>query len=135
MGTTPRRRPGATTRKAPPRGTAPARGEIWWADLDPTRGREQRGRRPVLIVSVDIFNAGPAELVIALPLTRTARGIRSHARVDPPEVGVRETSFAMAEMIKSISTERLAGRLGSVKPSTMAVVERTLALLLGMRVT
>jgi mRNA interferase MazF len=32
------------------------RGEIWWANLNPTRGREQSGTRPVLIISQDVFN-------------------------------------------------------------------------------
>jgi len=43
---------------------SPGRGEVWLADLDPTRGHEQAGRRPVLVVSDDIFNRGPADLVI-----------------------------------------------------------------------
>ena len=53
----------------------PARGEIWLADLAPTRGREQSGLRPVLILSIDDFNEGPADLVIVVPKTdcRTAR--------------------------------------------------------------
>jgi mRNA interferase MazF len=42
----------------------PRRGEIWLADLRPTHGREQAGRRPVLVLSVDSFNSGPADLVI-----------------------------------------------------------------------
>jgi len=43
---------------------------MWLADLDPTRGHEQAGRRPVLVVSDDIFNRGPADLVIILPSRR-----------------------------------------------------------------
>ena len=45
----------------------PRRGEIWLADLHPTRGREQTGRRPVLVLSVDFFNAGPADLILSYP--------------------------------------------------------------------
>ncbi len=40
--------------------SAPGRGEVWLADLNPTRGHEQAGRRPVLVVSEDLFNRGPA---------------------------------------------------------------------------
>ncbi|HYN21742.1 MAG TPA: type II toxin-antitoxin system PemK/MazF family toxin, partial [Thermoanaerobaculia bacterium] len=47
----------------------PGRGEVWLASLDPVRGHEQAGTRPVLIVSEDLFNRGPAELIIALPVT------------------------------------------------------------------
>ena len=47
----------------------PRRGEIWLADLRPTRGREQTGRWPVLVLSVDFFNSGSADLIVVLPLT------------------------------------------------------------------
>lgn len=47
----------------------PCRGEVWLADLGTGRGREQTGRRPVLVLSVDGFNAGPADLVLTLPIT------------------------------------------------------------------
>jgi mRNA interferase MazF len=42
------------------------RGEIWLADLRPTRGREQIGRRPVLVLSIDFFHSGPADLIVVL---------------------------------------------------------------------
>ena len=42
----------------------PARGEVWSVDLDPVRGHEQAGTRPALVVSVDEFNEGPADLVV-----------------------------------------------------------------------
>ena len=56
----------------------PIRGEVWLADLGPTRGHEQSGRRPILIFSVDVFNAGPAGLVVVLPLTSTIRNVPAH---------------------------------------------------------
>jgi mRNA-degrading endonuclease toxin of MazEF toxin-antitoxin module len=59
----------------------PRRGEIWLADLRPTRGREQAGRRPVLVLSVDFFNAGPADLIVVAPLTSTQRDIPLHVRI------------------------------------------------------
>ncbi len=51
----------------------PQRGEVWLIDFDPIRGHEQAGRRPALILSVDVFNAGPADLVVAVPITKTLR--------------------------------------------------------------
>ena len=51
--------------------SSPARGEVWLADLNPVRGHEQAGRRPVLVVSEDLFNQGPAGLAVVLPLTST----------------------------------------------------------------
>ena len=69
--------------------SAPARGEVWLADLNPVRGHEQAGRRPVLVVSEDLFNQGPAGLAIVLPMTSTIRNVPSHVPVSAPEGGVK----------------------------------------------
>ena len=74
----------------------PLRGEIWMIDLDPTRGHEQAGKRPALIVSDDVFNSGPAGLVIVLPLTTKSKGVRSHVAVQPPEGGLRNRASSNA---------------------------------------
>ncbi len=65
----------------------PARGEIWLVNLDPTIGREQAGERPVVILSTDRFNRGPAGLVIVAPMTTRDRRLPLHVAVDPPEGG------------------------------------------------
>lgn len=111
---------------------APLRGEVWIVDLSPVRGREQAGRRPALVVSVDMFNRGPAELVVVLPITTKEKGVPLHVRIDPPEGGVKETSFIKCEDIRSISTQRLAVRLGIVSARTMALVEDRVRVLLGL---
>ena len=110
--------------------SAPARGEVWLADLDPTRGHEQSGRRPVLVISEDIFNQGPAGLVIALPLTSTLRPIPSHVRLSPPEGGLRNESAVLCEAVRSISKDRLLRRWGAVGPATLRRIEDVLRILL-----
>ena len=107
-----------------------ARGEIWVVDLDPTRGREQRGTRPALIVSADQINNGPAQLAVIVPLTTTERRVPLHVRIEPPDGGVREVSFAMCEMVRSVSTSRLVRRWGRLDEQTMRVVEDRLRILL-----
>jgi mRNA interferase MazF len=109
---------------------APSRGEIWLADLNPTRGHEQAGTRPVVIVSTDTFNRGPANLVMVLPLTTRARGIPLHVPVQPPEGGVRERSYIMCEAIRSIAQERLIERWGKLSTQTLAQVADRLSILL-----
>lgn len=108
----------------------PARGEVWLADLDPTRGHEQAGRRPVLVVSEDLFNRGPAGLVIVLPMTSTLRAVPSHVPVSPPEGGVRVRTAILCEAVRSVAVERLAVRWGAVHRQTMAAVEDCLRILL-----
>ncbi len=108
------------------------RGEIWLADLDPTRGRERAGRRPVLVLSVDAFNSGPADLVIVVPLTTRIRGIRSHIGVDPPEGGVRKPSAVLCEAVRSISKHRLVKPWGSLESHTIKTIEDCLRILMGL---
>lgn len=108
------------------------RGEIWDADLDPVRGHEQGGRRPVLVVSVDLFNRGPAGLVIVVPLSTRDKGVRSQVRIDPPEGGLSARSFARTEAIRSIAVERLVRRRGAVGPAVMGEVDDRLRMLLGL---
>lgn len=110
----------------------PARGEVWWACLDPTRGHEQAGRRPVLVVSIDDFNRGPADLVLVLPITSTQRGILYHVSIVAPEGGVTQSSDILCDAIRSISKVRFGKRLGVVSAKTMAAVEDRLRILQGL---
>ena len=111
----------------------PVRGEIWLADFDPTRGHEQAGRRPALIISDDRFNRGRAGLVFAIPLTTRERGLPTHVPILPSEGGVRAPSFIKCEDLRSISLDRLVeGPWGLLAPRTVAAVEERLRLLLGL---
>ena len=109
-----------------------SRGEVWLVGLDPTKGREQAGIRPALIVSVDTFNHGPAELVIVIPITSKAKGIPLHVEVTPPDGGLTMTSFVKCEDVRSISTTRLERRLGHVSSQTIDLVEDRLRILFGL---
>ena len=104
----------------------PARGDIWIADLSPTRGHEQSGHRPVLVVSNDIYNQGPARLVVVLPLTSRRRGIPLHLDVEPPEGGLTVPSAILCDAIRSIAQQRLLLRLGHVEDRTIGEVEERL---------
>ena len=108
----------------------PIRGEVWLTDLNTVRGHEQAGRRPALIVSDDLFNQGPAGLVIVLPITSTVRGIPSQVEVVPPEGGLKVRSAVLCESVRSISTDRLHSRWGRMNPRTMVAVENVLRFLM-----
>lgn len=110
----------------------PRRGEIWLADLHPTRGREQSGRRPVLVLSVDSFNAGPADLIVVVPLTSTQRDIPLHVKISKGEGGIRNYSAILCEAIRSISKERLISRWGTLPRQAMSEVEDRLRILLDL---
>ena len=108
----------------------PIRGEVWLTDLSPVRGHEQAGRRLALIVSDDLFNQGPAGLVIVLPITSTVREIPSHVEVVPPEGGLKVRSAVLCDGVRSISTDRLHSRWGQMSPRTMVAVENVLRFLM-----
>ncbi len=111
---------------------SPSRGEVWMLDLDPVPGHEPAGRRPGLIVSVDLFNHGPAGLVIILPITTRERGIPFHVRLEADEGGLRQASFAKCEDVRSVSAERLIRKLGQVRPATMDRAAEGLRVLLNL---
>lgn len=114
------------------RNIAPSRGEIWNADLSPTRGHEQAGKRPVLIVSDDIFNSGPADLVVVLPITSKGKGVRWHVQIEPAVSGLKMPSHVLCEAVRSIAKERLTARLGAVDDETLGAVEERLRILMDL---
>ena len=65
-----------------------------------------------------------------IPITSTYRNIPSHVRIEPPEGGLKNVSFALCEAVRSVSHVRLARRLGMVSRATLAEVERTLRVLM-----
>ncbi len=110
----------------------PSRGEIWLVDLSPIRGHEAAGRRPGLVISVDEFNHGPADLVLIIPLTSKEKGIPFHVEVRPPEGGLKRRSFIKCEDVRSVAKERLVELRGRVTQATLADVEDRLRILVGL---
>jgi mRNA interferase MazF len=110
----------------------PQRGDIWIADFWPVRGHEQGGVRPALVVSPDLLNRGPSELVALVPLTTRDRGIAAHVPILPPEGGARQSSFILCDQLRIASQERLHLRLGTVSQETLTAVEYWLRIFLGL---
>jgi mRNA interferase MazF len=108
----------------------PLQGDVYWADPDPTRGREQAKARPFVIVSVDQLNQSGLGLSLAVPLTRTNFGNSFHLSIPASEGGLREDGFAMPEQLRAVSHERLSRRLGSLRPKTLEELLKRCRLLL-----
>jgi mRNA interferase MazF len=83
----------------------------------------------VLVLSVDFLNAGPADLVVVLPLTSTQRDIPVHVNVTKGDGGARNDSVILCEAIRSVSKDRLISRWGILSQEVMAEVEDRLRLL------
>jgi mRNA interferase MazF len=95
-------------------------------------GREQAGTRPALVVSVDKFNHGPADLVVVLPITSKNKNQPIHVPVKPPEGGLSMLSFIKCDDIRLVSKQRLKQFYGTVSAQTMADVERRIRILLNL---
>lgn len=108
------------------------RGDIWFADLNPVVGNEQAGKRPVLIISVDAFNAGGARMVVVVPFTKHDKKQPLHVPVKIEETGLSVDSFIKTEDIRGISKERLVNKIGEVGERTMEEVGIRIKKLLGL---
>jgi mRNA interferase MazF len=97
------------------------RGEIWWVDLDPVKGHEQAGKRPVLVISHDILNE-KSGTVIALAIT--SQPPRAGFPLTHPIKSVRlpKPSWVKMSQVRTISTERLGSRLGRLSGDELSVV-------------
>jgi mRNA interferase MazF len=112
--------------------TQPSRGDVWDVDLGNPIGHEQGGSRPALIVSVDQFNHGPAELVVVLPITKRDKGIHSHVPVKRGTAGLTVDSWIKCEDIRSVSTRRLTRFRGSVSSPILQTCTKIVQILLGI---
>jgi mRNA interferase MazF len=101
-------------------------GEIWLAELDPTVGREQGGRRPVVVVSADGLHALPIDMIMVVPLTSHDRGLVTQPRVANERSGLNRASFARPEDLRAIDATRLQRRLGQVSTSELAEIRKVL---------
>lgn len=87
------------------------RGEIRWADLDPTRGREQAGQRSVLILSHDVFN-DRSGTVIAVALTSQEPRAGFPLTLESTASGLPKRSWIKISQIRTLATERIGRRIG-----------------------
>lgn len=101
--------------------------------MSPVRGHEQGRRRPALIVSNDILNHGPGNLVTVVPITSKGRPLRSFLRIDPPEGGINQTSYIICDQVRTVAKERLDKCFGSISGAALAEVEDRLKVLLDLR--
>lgn len=98
-----------------------APGVIAWAALEPVRGREQGGHRPVLIVASAGYLDAVTTLVIALPITTSDRGWPNHILVDGPS-GLDRPSWIMTEQPRTLARDRLTRTGGHVSDDCLASV-------------
>ena len=106
------------------------RGDVVWANMDPTIGREQAKHQPWLVLSEPVLHRARG-LLIAVPLTHTDRGWSTHVKLTSRDSTV---TVAMCEQVKSMSIDRVT-RVDRAPhpPAQVDQVHQILALLTGGR--
>lgn len=89
-----------------------------WADLDPTAGREQAGRRPVLVISQDVFNERSGT-VIAMAITSQPQRAGFPLTVELMTGGLPKKSWIKVGQIRTLSIRGLGKRIGRVEPEEL----------------
>ena len=109
------------------------RGDVWLANLNPTRGSEQAGIRPVLVFQNDAINRFTTT-VLAIPLTTNLRraALPSCVRVAPDEGGLASDSVLLCHQLRALDKTRLQRKLGTVGPEMMVAVERCVLFTMGI---
>lgn len=97
------------------------RGEIRWADLNPVRGHEQAGRRPVLILSHDVFN-DRSGTVIAVAMTSQEPKAGFPLTLESRAPGLTRRSWVKISQIRTLSVDRIGQRLARASEEELARV-------------
>lgn len=106
------------------------RGEVRWAELDPTRGREQAGARPVLILSHDVFNERSGT-VIAVALTSQEPRAGFPLTLELGARGLPKRSWVKISQVRTLAIERIGRRLATASAEEMARVIEGLGEIIG----
>ncbi|MGD9254112.1 MAG: type II toxin-antitoxin system PemK/MazF family toxin [Holophagae bacterium] len=109
------------------------RGSVVLVDLDSTRGHEQRGSRPYVVVSSSAVNAAQRYPMMAVvPLTGTEGSGALYPMLRPGPSGIQKPSWALVDQIRTIDKRRISRVFGMVAPQELAAVEEGLVLFLGL---
>jgi mRNA interferase MazF len=106
------------------------RGDIIWADLNPIRGREQAGLRPVLVLSEDVFNENSGT-VIAVAITSQPQRAGFPLTYELVGSGLPKPSWVKISQIRTLSVERLGKKIGKVSPEELDIIIEGLNEILG----
>ncbi len=106
------------------------RGEIRWADLNPVRGREQAGQRPVLILSQDVFNERSGT-VIAVALTSQPQRAAFPLTLEVQAKVLPKKSWVKISQIRTLAIERIGKLIARASPEEVAQVVEGLNEIIG----
>lgn len=101
-------------------------GEIWELYLNPTKGSEQSGRRPAVIISGNLLNTY-LQVVIVCPLTTKIKNYKGNLIIKPNEKnGLENISEVLTFHVRSVSKTRLDKKLGNIPMQDVEYIKKTL---------
>lgn len=106
------------------------RGDIVWADLNPVRGREQAGQRPVLVISQDVFNERSGT-VIAVALTSQPQKAGFPLTFELSHPQLPKKSWVKISQIRTLSIKRLGQKIGRVSAEELSLIVEGLNEIIG----
>ena len=105
-------------------------GEIWYSDLEPVRGSEQSGKRPVVIVSGPTMNTA-LQIIIVCPLTSVIKNIKGCIVIQKNQINnLKKDSEVLVLQIRTISKKRLSKKTGNVTKDQVEQIKQGIALYL-----
>lgn len=108
------------------------RGEIYDVDLGHPVGHEPAFTRPAIVVSTDVVNNGPGEIIVVVPVGSTSYGLRSHVELERGHGGLDQLSYARCDQVRVISTRRLGARTGTAGLEERESIDRALRFILDL---
>lgn len=108
------------------------RGELYDIDLGQPVGHEPAFVRPAVVVSVDVLNNGPGELVAVVPVTSRRYELRSHVELPPGQTGLDHLSYARCDQVRVISIHRLVARRGEALADQLGAIDQALRFVLDL---
>jgi len=110
------------------------RGTIVLVSLDPTRGHEQRGVRPcVIITDPEVIKDQKFPLVCVIPVTKTAGEGALYPSLQPGSSGLRDKSFVLVDQVRSVDKRRIVKAYGEIRDEELKNIDEGLRLFLGLQ--
>jgi mRNA interferase MazF len=101
---------------------------VYWVDLEPTYGSQQRGRRPCLVLTEDAINAA-RRTVGVIPLS-SSPSVAPPIVVAIPSLGAN--SVALCDQLRAVDKSKISKRIAAITAAEMALIEASVKLVLGL---
>ncbi len=111
----------------------PKRGEIYWVNFNPTIGAEINKTRPALVIQNDINNRHSSMTIVAAITSKCdGRVFSFEVMLDDSDCGLVQKSMVLLNQIRAVDKQRLIKKIGRLNADKMFLVNRALAISLGL---